>query len=356
MKAKTIISTLVSVLVIGAALFIALRSFGVLPPGGAEAGAGAAAESPEAARSGQTDAGSGSGAGSPGTGRAEAQAEPARVRVVRAERGSLVGTVQLNGEIEAANRIMVYPDVAGTVDSVEATEGRYVGVDEPLLYVDPSKPGSEFQASPVRSPIAGTVVSVDVERGQEVQPSLPLVTVASLDRMRVNVEVPERYASAVVPGMEATFTSFAVADGEFSGSVVSVDPTIDPSSRSKSVELRIVDRAGKLEPGMFVRVSLPLDRAEDVVLLPFRAVVQEGGEEYVYVVEDETARRTPVSTGIIAQDRVEIRSGIEPGQTVVTEGHQELRPGRPVMTETAEPGADARQQSDKQRVSEGAGE
>jgi multidrug efflux pump subunit AcrA (membrane-fusion protein) len=310
---------------IGAALFAVFLSFGFAPPGAAAPdGAAPDGAAPESGspQSDETD---------------DSRAEPARVSVTQAERATLVGTVRLNGEVEAANRVQVYPDVGGTVRRIEVTEGQYVELDQPLLYIDPSRPGAEFQDSPVRTPIAGTVVSIDVERGAEVQPAMPLVTVSSLDRLRVEIEIPERYASRVRRGMSATFESFAVSGGEYRGAVISVEPTIDPASRSKQVELRIDGAGDGLEPGMFVSVGLPLDRVEEAVSVPFRAIVQEGGNEYVYTVEEGAARRVAVRTGIIAQDRVEVVSGLEAGQTVVTEGHQELRPGRPVSVVEEEP-------------------
>lgn len=327
MKKKTIVSAVISVVLLAAALFLVLRSFGMVPPGGAAGPAGGAPGS----GAGSTDGGPDSPSASSDAANPEGtRAEAAPVSVARSVRGDLAGDIRLNGEIEAANRVTVFPEVAGTVNRIEAVEGRTVRLDEPLLYVDPSRPGADFQESPVRSPIAGTVVSIDVERGEEVRPTAAVATVATLAEVRVSVEVPERYVSVVEPGMSATFTSFAVDDGEYPGEVVSVEPTIDPDSRSKLVKLRIDGRTGELEPGMFVRVSLPLARATDAVTIPFRALVQEGGDEYIYTVDDGAARRVSVRTGIIADGRVEIRDGIEANQTVVVEGHRRLRPGRPV--------------------------
>ncbi|NBF41307.1 MAG: efflux RND transporter periplasmic adaptor subunit [Spirochaetes bacterium] len=315
MNARTVLSVVGSVALIGAALVAVFLSFGFNRPG---------ATAPE----------SGS---PPADGTVDSRAEPARVTVTQARRATLIGTVRLNGQVEAANRVKVYPDVGGTVGRIEVTEGQYVALDQPLLYIDPSRPGAEFQDSPVRAPIAGTVVSIDVERGAEVQAAMALVTVSSLDRLRVDIEIPERYASRVERGMSATFESFALRNGEYRGVVVSVEPTIDPASRSKRVEVRVDGSRDGLEPGMFVSVGLPLDRAEGVVAVPFRALIQEGGNEYVYTVEDGAARRVAVRTGIIAQDRVEVVSGLDAGQAVVTEGHQELRPGRPVRVIEEEP-------------------
>jgi membrane fusion protein (multidrug efflux system) len=77
-------------------------------------------------------------------------------------------------------------------------------------------------------------------------------------------------------------------------------------------------------------VSLPLARSVDAVTVPFSAIVQQGGEEYVYTVEDNVARRLSVRTGIVSGDRIEIERGVQTGQSVVVSGIQELRPGRPV--------------------------
>jgi membrane fusion protein (multidrug efflux system) len=159
---------------------------------------------------------------------------------------------------------------------------------------------------------------------------MPVATVATLDELRVSVEVPERYVPALEPRMEGKITSFAAKGSDFDAVVEKIEPTIDSSTRSKLVKLGIEESSGELSAGMFVRVELPLERALDAVSVPFEAVVQEGGEEYVYTVENGVARRVSVRTGIIAGDRVEITGGLEKGVRVIVEGHQELRPGKPV--------------------------
>jgi membrane fusion protein (multidrug efflux system) len=321
MKKRAIVSIFLSIALLAAGIGFAVNSLGGFPPGPPESG------SPGTGKSGApaTDGGS-----SAGQAQSASEPQPVAVQVAEAERRDLRGEVELNGEIEAANRVSVYPEVSGTVQRIEVAEGQYVAKDEALVQVDSSRPGAQYQASPVESPIAGTVVSVRTEQGAQAGPSAPVAVVATLNRMRITVEVPERYAAVVKRGMQAEVDAFAFQDRAYRATVSSVEPVLDSGTRSKAVKLRFSRARSELEPGMFVRVSLPLRRAADTVAVPFRAIVQEGGEQYVYTVADGIARRVQVRSGIIADDTVQIVEGLEAGSSVVTEGIEELRPNRPV--------------------------
>jgi multidrug efflux pump subunit AcrA (membrane-fusion protein) len=305
MKKKPIISVVVIALLLGGALATAFFAFG--PGGGAPPEAGA----------GET--------GEPGR---AASAVP--VTVAESLREDIAGAVEFNGEVEAATRVSLFPEVGGTVTRMEISEGERVSAEEAVIFVDPSRPGSEFQESPVRSPIEGVVVEISTEIGAEVARSSSLATVATTGDVSISVEVPERYAAVVQRGMTGVVSAYAGGENGFEAVVTSVEPQVDAETRSKTVILEPLRGAPTLQPGMAIRAALPVDRAQEVVTVPFEALVQEGGERYLYVVEEGAARRLTVRTGIIAGDRVEIRSGLGEAAQVIVEGHQRLRPGRPV--------------------------
>jgi multidrug efflux pump subunit AcrA (membrane-fusion protein) len=366
MKKRTVVSIVISIALLAAASFIAFNSLDGFPPGRGIAGPGGppppgsgadGPPSPEAESRSQRGASSEDAASEDASseGAAESaaaerpagertaarggstQSGPTVVAVTTAERRDLLGDVRLNGEIEAASTVTIYPEVSGTVERLEVVEGSYVQEDQPVAFIDSSRPGAQFQASPVRSPIAGTIITVQIERGAQAGPQVPVATVATLNRLQVEVEVPERYASALRRGMEGSFTAASYGEQAFPAVVSSVEPILDAATRSKGITLRATGSTSGLEPGMFVRVSLPLRRAPDVVTVPFRAIAQEGGGEYVYTVEDGIARRVRVRTGVIADNAVEIRGGIEAGATVITDGLQQVRPNQPVRLAGGEP-------------------
>lgn len=308
MKKKPIISAVAVVLLLGGALLVAYLTFA---SGGSSA--------PPSGEGGQA------------SGDAPDQQESAvPVTVAESARESIAGLIELNGEVEAANRVSLFPEVGGRVNRIDVAEGERVVADEAVIFVDPSRPGSDFQESPVRSPIEGVVVEITAEVGAEVARSSALATVATIGDVTISLEVPERYAAVVERGMRGDATLFAAEEIAFEAVVTVVEPQVDGATRTKRVTLEPLSPVPTLEPGMSVTVALPLERADGVVTVPFEALVQEGGEQYLYVVDEGAARRVAVRTGIIAGERVELRSGLQEQVEVIVEGHQRLRPGRPV--------------------------
>lgn len=327
MKLRIIISAAVSILFLAGALFFAAQNLGFLPMFGSpeEERPGGAPSSGAGGMSG----GRGAGGGKPPAATAD---QPVTVSSVEAERRDLSASVRLNGSVEAAKETYAYPDVAGLIAGVAVRLGDRVRAGDRVAAVDPSKPGSRYENSPVEAPIDGWVTAIEVGPGDRVTESTPVLRVTTLDRLEVVTQVPERFAAAVHTGMQATVTVFALADAELSLGVTEIEPVLDVGSRSKEVRLLLDGRDGReaqragLEPGMLVRVSLPLRERREVVTVPFSSLVQEAGGSYVFVIEDERARRREVEVGLVAADRAEITAGLEAGETVIYGGVQKVRP------------------------------
>lgn len=317
MNRQTLIAGVISVFLLGGALLVATQN---LSPGargdtrspGADGGGSPASEVP-AEDERAPDAAIAQ--------RDKATVVETEVAVVR----ELQGDVRLNGEIRAEESAVAYPDTAGTLHRILVTPGEYVREGEKLATVDPSRPGAQFEMSPVAAPLSGYVTAVHLDRGNSVTTGTEIATVATLDDLEVVVEVPERYATAVRPGMTAGFTSFALGAETYQARVVEVEPVLDPQTRSKEVRLEVVGDSSELQPGMFIRISLPVRNSGRVVTVPFSALVQEAGKAYVYVVVDGNAERREVQVGLIAEEYAELSGGLEAGAEVVITGVQSVR-------------------------------
>lgn len=294
MKRQTVIAGLISVLLLGGAFFIATQNL-----------------RPDDQGSGGRP---GSVSGAPPAGQATV------VETDIAVEQELQGDVRLNGEIRAEESAVAYPDTAGTLNRILVTPGQYVREGQNLATVDPSRPGAQFEDSPVEAPLSGYITAVHLDRGTSVSTSSGVATVATLDNLELVVEVPERYAMAVRPGMSGTFTSFALGDETYEARVVEIEPILDAQTRSKEVRLEVVGDVAELQPGMFIRVSLPVRNSGRVVTVPFGALVQEAGKAYVYTVVDGSAERREVQVGLISEEYAEVSGGLEAGTEIVVNG------------------------------------
>jgi membrane fusion protein (multidrug efflux system) len=132
--------------------------------------------------------------------------------------------------------------------------------------------------------------------------------------------VPETLLGTLKPGLAIAARSAAYPEVPFRGTIATIDPVIDPGTRSVLVRARLPNPGGRLKPGMLLNVSI--ETAPRVALsVPELAVVGEGERRFVYVVDAESrVRRVPVRTGLRSGGRIEIVSGLGEGDRVVTEG------------------------------------
>jgi membrane fusion protein (multidrug efflux system) len=133
--------------------------------------------------------------------------------------------------------------------------------------------------------------------------------------------------------MTITAKSSAYPAQAFSGKVISIDSRIDPVTRAVMVIARIPNAERLLKPGMFLTVTLERARHQ-VLMVPEEALSPRQGRQYVFLVQNGRAVEREVEIGGRSPGLAEIRSGVMPGDVVVTEGIQRLRDGSPVQLVT----------------------
>ena len=181
----------------------------------------------------------------------------------------------------------------------------------------------------IRAPFSGEVGLRRVSVGSLVQPNTIITTLDDIAVMKLEFSVPEEYLAAMREGLEILAQAAAWPDRAFSGEVTSVDSRVDPMTRSLAAVALMPNEDRALKPGMFLQVDISRRRS-DVVLAPEAALVPRQGRQFVFVVEEGRASERQVSLGSRRPGQVEIVSGLEPGEQIVTQGVQRIRDGLPV--------------------------
>ncbi|PRY01218.1 RND family efflux transporter MFP subunit [Pontibacter ummariensis] len=155
-----------------------------------------------------------------------------------------------------------------------------------------------------------------------------ILTLMQIEPVEVTVSVAEGFYDQVEEGMPALVRTDVYPNREFKGEVYRKSPTINRASRTFEAEIRIPNEERMLRPGMFARVSLNLGDVEGIYI-PAKAVVSQPGttNQYVFVKEGDRVRRVAVETGNRYQDQIRIVSGLDAGQTIITEGIGKLNQG-----------------------------
>lgn len=181
----------------------------------------------------------------------------------------------------------------------------------------------------IRAPFSGRIGLRRVSPGSFVDNGTIITTLDDVSRIKLDFSVPESFLTALSEGMSIDAHSLVYPNRVFNGTVASIDTRLDPVSRAVLVRAIVPNDDGLLKPGMFMSVDLKRDRGE-VVVAPEQAIVPEGGNQYVFVVADGVAEKRRVELGRRIPGYVSIVSGLEAGESVITEGTHKVRDGSAV--------------------------
>lgn len=174
---------------------------------------------------------------------------------------------------------------------------------------------------PVRATKDAIVTGISVREGSYVRPETVLATFASLDSVWVEAQLFESLAAWIAPGQAAQIT-FAAFPGEVWNSTVDyIYPSLDATTRSLRVRLIVENSDARLLPDMFAKVSIEGVPKLDVLSVPREAVIRSGdGDRVIRALGEGRFEPVVVRTGIASGTRLEIISGLEEGDVVVTSG------------------------------------
>lgn len=190
-----------------------------------------------------------------------------------------------------------------------------------------------LENSILTSPIDGVITARNYDVGDMYAMSAPLFTVEQIKPVKLLVAVSESDYSKVKKGDSVTITADAVPGKTFYGKVSRLYPTVDPATRTVTVEVQVPNNYSTLRPGMFTRVKLNFGVNKSVVIPDVAVVKQQGsGERFVYILNsDGTVTYQPVVLGRRLGAEYEVLEGIQDGAKVVTGGQLRLKDGIKVV-------------------------
>jgi membrane fusion protein (multidrug efflux system) len=165
--------------------------------------------------------------------------------------------------------------------------------------------------------------------GDYVKEGQDLINIEDIGTLRVDFKLPESYLGRVSKGQVVEVTSDALPGQRFNAVLDAVDPMVDQGGRAISSRARLDNAAGKLRPGLFVRVRLLFGERQNVLMVPEQAIVP-GGQPAVFKVTDGKAVMVKVRLGVRRAAQVEVLEGLAEGDVVVTAGQLKLRDGASV--------------------------
>jgi membrane fusion protein, multidrug efflux system len=201
-----------------------------------------------------------------------------------------------------------------------------------VLRAEVDRIDAQIARTEIRAPFSGTIGLRAVSPGSFLSSQSPVATLSQTDPIKLDFDVPERFAGRVKAGDVVTFRVEGVS-GEYRATVYALEPGIAAATRTLRVRARGPNPGGALRPGGFAQVNVVLQEVPGALMVPTTAIVPSADRSLLYVIREGRAEPRTVQLGVRTADRVQVVSGIAPGDSVISTGLQMLRPGAAVRVE-----------------------
>ncbi|UCH96430.1 MAG: efflux RND transporter periplasmic adaptor subunit, partial [Candidatus Aminicenantes bacterium] len=295
------------------------------------------------------------------------QKEAIPVEVTKVVKGNVSAYFTGTASLEAENEAIVVAKVGGVVEQIFVEEGHKVKKDQILAQLDDDKLTldlaeaearlkqlenefkrnkelyqknivsaeiferikSDFEMqkakvglarlmkdyTSIRAPINGVIAERMIKKGNMVPQNEPCFHITDFDPLLAILHVPEKEMSKLQKDQKAILEVDALVKETFTGKILRISPVVDPQTGTFKVTVAVKDPKAKLKPGMFSRLRIVYDVHNDTLLVPKDAVLIEGNESVVFVVKDNTAHRKVIDIGYVNTTHMEIKTGLELGDT-----------------------------------------
>lgn len=189
------------------------------------------------------------------------------------------------------------------------------------------------------APFSGYIIKKNVEPGANVGPGIPVVNLVKIEQVKVKISVPEEEIAGIRVGMPMWATVSALGGRTFLGKVTEKNVSADPMSRSYEVKAVVANPRHELLPGMIAEVTVDLGNqtgqrskvnVQSIVLPAGIVQLDPDNRTFVWTVVNGKAKKTYITTGDNAGDKVAVTGGLLSGDKVITEGQQKVSTGMEV--------------------------
>ncbi len=183
----------------------------------------------------------------------------------------------------------------------------------------------------VKAPFSGKIGLRNISPGTYITPTVLVANLVNVGKLKITFSIPEKYASQLKLNTTLNFTATNSAEN-YSAKVYAIEPGIDINTRTLQVRALADNSTGKLLPGTFANINLPLDVIKDAIVIPSQAIVPIQSGKKVYITTNGKAKEVKVETSSRTDTSVLVLSGLNIGDTLITSGIMSLKEGSPIKT------------------------
>jgi membrane fusion protein (multidrug efflux system) len=176
----------------------------------------------------------------------------------------------------------------------------------------------------VRAPFSGKIGLRNISPGTYITPTILVANLVNSGKLKITFSIPEKYATEIKMNSNLTF-SVANSEKKYTAKIYAIEPGIEATTRTLQVRAIAENSDGKLLPGTFANVELPLDIIKDAIVVPTEAIVPVQNGKKVFISDHGKAKEVMVETATRTDASILVLSGLKAGDTLITSGVMALK-------------------------------
>lgn len=188
---------------------------------------------------------------------------------------------------------------------------------------------ASLRKTKITAPFSGIIGLRQVSEGAFLSTGDKVASIQNLQPLKLEFSVPEKYNPLITTGKTVDFNVSYHSD-VLTATIYAKEPKMDPNTRSVLIRATFANPQNKIFPGSFAEISIPVGKSEDVILIPSEAYIPKQNGASVFVKRKGLVSAVDVRAGERTEKNIEILEGLMDGDTVITTGILQLKPGMPV--------------------------
>ncbi|WP_236588748.1 efflux RND transporter periplasmic adaptor subunit [Amphritea japonica] len=302
--------------------------------------------------------------------------------VVHVQSQELIHSIEAVGTLRANESIILRPEQSGKIQQILFSEGSPVEEGTELLVLESSLYQAELQAAKARvslsriaykraaslvkkkvgsqqdldstlaqlrvdqaqqelaqtrldkmtinAPFSGVIGLRQVSPGDYVNSGQDLVELTDINSMKVEFRIPENQLTNIHTGQQVEIQVDALKGESFTGTIYAISPSVNERGHNIAVRARVPNRGNLLRPGLFVRIQVITGSDDQALMIPEEAIIPQNNNFFVMKVIEGKVDMVPVELGVRQNGQVNILTGLNADEVIITAGHIKLFPGMPV--------------------------
>lgn len=183
---------------------------------------------------------------------------------------------------------------------------------------------AQIAKTSVRAPFSGKIGLRSISPGTYITPSVLVAKLVNINQLKISFSIPEKYANEIKLNSNLSFT-VAGSTAKYTAKIYAIEPEVEIATRTLQVRAIKENSDGKLVPGTFANIELPLDIIKNAVVIPSEAIVPIQNGKKVFIMKDGKAKESMIETTTRTDASVLVLSGLKAGDTLITGGVMSLK-------------------------------